>query len=464
MSSNISSLILQKNSADNGWIKSDEALAAIEAYLDAAERRMAIHPLSVNIISYLEVLELIMKCDFEGTKVPRCKQAHSLALRVGRLWTLLAELDSTTTALTRKAIFNSIMTIMLQDLALLAPIIDDIVDMLKGMLLIEEFQGHPSASRGCPRLAIFRSVQNYVRLTSTADAALSRENEFEVRLPTPAHLSRCQGLTAGLLAQILRLDDSVWTMRCLGYHSTIALWKVICAQIVSRNATTQVRIHALKLISNQLLSHAASTHMFQRGLLSVLQLSEKLLMEATEVCTEMSMVNELQKTIRRLVVAAESSAGFLASIHMIYKMLVRVILCFPLRMETTDGLAQLRRTILWCLQVLMSMAPSSDFHGYAALKSLWTSYQFSNEIACCHAVMFFSKSDIYEPKRQFSNMPYTSHKNSKVRSYSFIYPLLWRPLFTCALVDQRIQKNGHNYFAGAELGISVNIKAAAVLP
>ena len=55
------------------------------------------------------------------------------------------------------------MAIMLQDLALLTPIIDDIVHLLKCMLLIEEFQGHPAAANGCPRLAIFRTVEAYVR-------------------------------------------------------------------------------------------------------------------------------------------------------------------------------------------------------------------------------------------------------------------------------------------------------------
>ena len=74
--SDLSQAIISKCAEDPMWIKSDEALTAIEAYLKAAERRMAIRPLSANLLTaYFNVLDLVMKFDFGDAKPPVCKQA-----------------------------------------------------------------------------------------------------------------------------------------------------------------------------------------------------------------------------------------------------------------------------------------------------------------------------------------------------------------------------------------------------
>jgi hypothetical protein len=305
---------------------------------------------------------------------------------VGRLWTLLPDVDAATLVPTRKAIFNSLMAIMLQDLALLTPIIDDIVHLLKCMLLIEEFQGHPAAANGCPRLAIFRTVEAYVR--PMASGAVPKEQRLlEMRLATPSQLSRCQGMTAGLLAQVLRLDNPAWTMRCLGHQSTTALWKLVCAQLVARNTSGQVRTMALKLISTQLLTHPASSHAYQRALLAILHLCEHLFKSKSGPPAEESLVYELQRALRRLVSAAGATAGFASGVHVVYAALIRIIGSFPCHPPALDGLWYLRRTVLWCLPVVMAMAPRLSSHGSVSITHLWGADQLASEVTACHVII-----------------------------------------------------------------------------
>ena len=286
--------------------------------------------------------------------------------------------------LVSKAIFSSLMAIMLQDPAFLAHMIGEIVHMLKGMLLLEEFRGSPVTANGCPRLAIFRSV-GVVRRSLPVRARLGVGGLLEMRFEKPSCLSRCQGVTAGLLAQVLRLDGQAWIGRCLGHQSVAVLWDYICAQLVSWKSSAQVRMHALKLVSTQLLSHPASGSVYQRAILAMLHLCENLL--TSKVQDEEGLAHELHRSIRCLLSAACAAAGFASEVHPVYAFLQRLVTSFPCRSQIVDGLWCLRRTVIWCLHVTVTMPLRSSARGCNALARLRGSHHFTAELAACHTAV-----------------------------------------------------------------------------
>ena len=140
--------------------------------------------------------------------------------------------------------------------------------MLKGMLN-RKISGSSERFARLSTPCHFPFSQNYVRLLRL-QTLLCHGRTGSSSTSDAGSLSRCKD-SAGLLAKYCDWMTSVDYAGVLDTTANRFMESHLRTDRL-RNATTQVRIHALKLISNQLLSHAASTLMFQRGLLSVLQL------------------------------------------------------------------------------------------------------------------------------------------------------------------------------------------------
>jgi hypothetical protein len=100
-----------------------------------------------------------------------------------RLWALVPHVDhrSSLCAALKKAFFSSCAYLLSINIALMTPLLEDVVSFMRSTLLVSELQGQPG-ERGTPRVRIFRQLE--ARILGNLGGTVNLRIAAVVELPT----------------------------------------------------------------------------------------------------------------------------------------------------------------------------------------------------------------------------------------------------------------------------------------